>query len=82
MNNQCPSCQRLLYDRRLTHCGYCGAAIPKSLRFTDEQIAAIDQDMAELEEQRLQRLRAAEKEEQELNDAHLGYVGGNLGGLM
>jgi|GEM_PF-3303962 len=65
MNNECPSCQRLLYDRRLTHCGYCGAPIPESLRFTAERIAEIDQEMADLEEQRKERLRIAKEEEEE-----------------
>lgn len=68
-SNQCPSCQRLLYDRSLTHCGYCGARIPESLRFTKEQIAAIDRDMAELEEQRHQRLVAAAKKLEDFQDA-------------
>ena len=79
-SHQCPNCPRLLYDRRLTHCGYCGAPIPESLRFTEEQIAAIDQDMAELEEQQRQRLLAAEKEAEERSE--VGYIGGDLGGLM
>jgi epoxyqueuosine reductase QueG len=48
----CPTCQRPLYDRRLTHCGYCGALIPDSLRFTPEQMAAHDRANAELEAQR------------------------------
>lgn len=65
MNNQCPSCQRLLYDRRLTHCGYCGAAIPASMRFTTERIAEIDQEMEELENQRRERLRIAREEEEQ-----------------
>ena len=79
-SHQCPNCHRLLYDRCLTHCGYCGAPIPESLRFTEEQIAAIDKDMAELEEQQRQRQLAAEKEEEERSD--VGYIGGDMGGLM
>lgn len=65
MNNQCPSCQRLLYDRRLLRCGYCGAMIPEGMRFTEERIAEIDQEMAELERQRQERLRIAREEEEE-----------------
>jgi len=53
----------MLYNRRLTHCGFCGAQIPESLRFTPEEIAALDLKMAELEEQRRQRERAAAEEE-------------------
>jgi regulator of protease activity HflC (stomatin/prohibitin superfamily) len=53
----------VLYNRRLKHCGFCGAQILESLRFTPEEIAAIDRQMVELEEQRKQRQRAAEEEE-------------------
>jgi hypothetical protein len=53
------------YNRRLQHCGFCGALIPESLRFTPEEIAALDQKTAELEEQRRQRERAVAKEEEE-----------------
>ena len=55
----------MLYNRRLTHCGFCGAEIPGSLRFTPEEIAALDRKMAELEEQRRQRERAAAEAEEE-----------------
>jgi len=65
MNNKCPSCQRMLYNRRLKACGFCGAPIPEELRFTPEEIAALDRKAAELEEQRRQRERAAAKEEEE-----------------
>jgi len=55
MSYHCPTCQRLLYNRRLTTCGFCGALIPASLRFTAEEIAALDKKMVELDEQRAQR---------------------------
>jgi hypothetical protein len=55
----------VLYNRRLTHCGFCGAEIPESLRFTTEEIAALEQELAELEQRRKQRQRTADiKEEQ------------------
>ena len=60
MNQLCPSCQRPLYDRSLTHCGYCGDLIPESLRFTVEEIAAHDQRMTEMDEQRKERERDTE----------------------
>ena len=65
MSHHCPSCQRVLYNRRLTNCGFCGANIPQSLRFNSEEIATLEQKMAELEEQRRQRESAAAKEEEE-----------------
>ncbi len=60
--NLCPSCQRVLYDRRQTHCGYCGARIPDKLRFTPERIAELDLEMVGMEEDRKRRLREAEEE--------------------
>jgi len=62
MSHHCPSCQRVLYDRRLTHCGFCGAEIPESLQFTAEERAALDRKLADSEEQRKQRARIAEEE--------------------
>ena len=61
MSHRCPSCQRVLYNPRLSHCGFCGADIPENLRFTPEEIAALDREMTELEEQRKQRERVAEE---------------------
>jgi len=40
MSYNCPNCQRVLDDRQLAHCSSCGAPIPESLRFTEEEIAA------------------------------------------
>lgn len=81
MSHRCPSCQSVLYNRRLTHCAFCGAEIPESLRFTPEEIAALDRKMAELEEQRRRRERkAVEEEEARRHDA--GDAGAHLAGLM
>ena len=78
MSHHCPSCQRVLYNRRLTRCGYCGAEIPDSLRFTAEEIAALDREIAELDEQRKRRQRAAEEAEQ----AKGGDPGVDFSGIM
>jgi len=78
MSHHCPSCQRVLYNRRLTRCGFCGAPIPDELRFTPEEIAVLDKKMADLEEQRRQRERAAEKEQEEArlrNSGDAGLIG-------
>ena len=64
MSHKCPSCQRVLYNRRLKNCGFCGAPIPERLRFTPEESAELERKIAELEQQRRQRERAAEKEEE------------------
>ncbi len=81
MSHYCPSCQRVLYNRRLTHCGFCGAPIPQSLRFTPEEIAALDRKMAEMDQQRRERERkAAEEDEARRRDA--GDAGAEVAGLM
>lgn len=65
MSHKCPSCQRVLYNRRLAQCGFCGAAIPESLRFTAEEEAALKREEADLDQRRKDRQRAADiKEEQ------------------
>jgi len=78
MSHKCPSCQRVLYNRRLKACGFCGAPIPEELRFTPEEIAALDRKMAELEEQRRQRERAAAKAEEEARQRDAGDFTGFL----
>jgi hypothetical protein len=55
---QCPACHRPLYNRRLTQCGFCGAKLPEALTLTPDQIAALDQKLAQLEHERLQREQA------------------------
>ena len=47
MKVHCPSCDKVLYSRRLARCGFCGAEIPEALRFTEEEIAALDRRLAE-----------------------------------
>lgn len=63
MSHHCPDCQRVLYSRRLTHCGYCGAAIPESMRFTSEEVAARDREIESSNERFRERERAAAEEE-------------------
>ena len=62
MSHKCPSCQRVLYNRRLEACGFCGAPIPEELRFTPEEIAQLDRSMASSEEQRRHREQLREQE--------------------
>jgi hypothetical protein len=78
---QWPICQRVLYSRRIRHCGFCSAPIPESLRFTPEETAALDQKMAELEEQRIQREHAAAAEE-EARRKQAEDIGRYLSGIM
>lgn len=64
VSHNCPSCQRVLYNRRLKKCGFCGAPIPEEFRFTQERSAALEKKIADIEEQRLERQRAAEEEKE------------------
>ena len=75
MSHNCPSCQRVLYNRRLKACGFCGAPIPEELRFTPDEVAVLDRKMAEMEEQRQQRERAAAKAEEEARQRDAGDPG-------
>ena len=68
MSYHCPSCHRVLYDRRLTHCGFCGADIPEGLRFTPKEITAQDREMKQLEQQSKQRQMVVDKKEKEEED--------------
>ncbi len=47
MKVHCPSCDKVLYSRRLKQCAFCGAEIPEALRFSAEEIAALDRSLAE-----------------------------------
>jgi ribosomal protein L37E len=60
MKHHCPKCQRILYNRRLKRCGFCGAPIPEELRFTPEETAALERKAAELEAARKQKQLAQE----------------------
>jgi len=62
MSHCCPSCKRVLYNRRLKSCGFCGAPIPDELRFSSEEIAALDRKIAELEKRRNRREREMAEE--------------------
>ena len=71
MTYHCPNCQRVLYNRRLENCGFCGAAIPQELRFTTEEIAALDRELAVMELFRQRRVEAEAKAGPEFRDPKL-----------
>ena len=43
MPRQCPECDRVIYNRRLAACEFCGADIPEHLRLSPDEIASIDE---------------------------------------
>ena len=63
MKVHCPSCAKVLYSRRLKHCGLCGAEIPEALRFTAEEIAALDRSLAESAARRKENEREFDERE-------------------
>jgi hypothetical protein len=73
MSYFCPTCDRILYNRRLANCGFCNAPIPEELRFTAAEIAALDRRTAEIEKASREREQAREAEEvQKRQDYYAG----------
>lgn len=63
MKHNCPNRNRVLYNRRLKRCGFCGAVIPEDLRFTPEETAALERKIADVEASRQQQQLAKEAED-------------------
>ena len=63
MSLHCPTCNREVYSRRHSRCGFCGAELPAEFLFTAAEIAALDAEA----EQRRQEDEA--KEAKEAKDA-------------
>jgi hypothetical protein len=59
----CPHCQRLLYNRKLKNCGFCGEELPSEYLFSAEELAEIDAQMDAIEQQ----FRQAQCEENSQN---------------
>ncbi len=66
----CPACGRVLYDRCLASCGFCGNAIPESLRFKPAEIVKIradyDESLVRRHRELVSEREAAEREAQAL----------------
>ena len=67
MSYHCPTCQRMIFNRRLQRCECCGADIPAELRFSAEEILEHDREMAQLAERREKRDREQEEERKKEN---------------
>ena len=65
MSVYCPSCKRILYNRRLKDCGFCGALLPENLRFTPEEIAKLEKIEKDLENSAAERRKKADEEGQQ-----------------
>jgi hypothetical protein len=46
MPHLCPKCQRAVYSTKLTHCGYCGVALPADLFCSSLEDAIAHRDVA------------------------------------
>jgi len=38
----CPSCERTIYNRRLTNCEFCSTVLPRELLFSESDIERLD----------------------------------------
>ena len=63
MSYHCPKCGRVIYNRRLKTCGYCGAELPPELLFSPAEIEVLDKNAAEhtAEQQKIRAKLEAEE---------------------
>jgi len=71
MSYHCPSCQRVLYDRRRKTCGFCGAELPPELLFTPEQVENLRKE-AEAAELRKEEQAKADAKDKAWRDGLIG----------
>ena len=71
MRYRCPSCNFPIFNRRVKRCESCGADLPQSLLYSEEQIASID---AEFEKNK------AQVDRMKRNMGVPGSVGGDVSG--
>jgi hypothetical protein len=71
MSQTCPSCSRVLYDRRRATCGYCGASISEELRLSQDEIAKYqeEKDLLEAQHKAFHAKEEAEREEDQARTA-------------
>ena len=64
--NRCPRCQRVLVNRLVDYCLYCGEAIPVEMQLTDQEKAMImERQKDQIESER--RLRKENEAEERMN---------------
>lgn len=75
MENRCPSCQRVVLQRRLAKCEFCGVSLPEALRLNDAEIEdARERELAVLERQRERRKQDEEDEQRRRGSDGAGGV--------
>jgi hypothetical protein len=80
MSVHCPTCSRILYNRRLTKCGFCGAQLPEHVRFTPEEIAKLEKTAKDLEKSAEERRKKADEEYKAQREASDSSI--DIGGLL
>ncbi len=63
MNANCPKCRRPIYNRKHKLCGFCGAALPPELLFSEAELAALKKQDEESEARRKNQRSKDEAEE-------------------
>jgi hypothetical protein len=63
MSYRCPTCEKIIFNRRLERCEFCAGIIPPEMRFSAEEIAKLDESVARSAE--TAKRRAAEREKEE-----------------
>jgi uncharacterized Zn finger protein (UPF0148 family) len=62
---KCPHCSRTIYSRRGREvCEWCEQPLPDEYRYTEAEQAGIDAAMAQIENDRKEKMARAEEEEQ------------------
>ena len=77
---RCPSCGFQIFNRRVSTCESCGAALPSELLFSQEQIAALDAEHEKSEKQRRARARSGRGDAAGDSGLWIDFGGGDGGG--
>jgi ribosomal protein L37E len=76
---RCPACGFAVYNRRVAKCESCSAPLPDELRFTPEELKAIEAEHESNEKVRQEIAREAA--EREASEAERRRSGGAIGGI-
>jgi hypothetical protein len=76
MSYYCPTCQRIIFNRRLARCEFCNAGIPAELRFSANEIAKLDRQMSELAARRKKRDIEQEEDRKKAEGPSRGFIPG------
>jgi hypothetical protein len=73
----CPHCDRVIYNRRLKTCEFCGTALPAHLVYSDAEVAALlKKEKAEAQARYAAQLAKEKAERQAQRDQSWSVQGG------